>query len=257
MRVLAFPFLLFGCHVLQAQESTTVQLKTATGHPMQYYISLPEGWTAAKKWPVLVSCEAAEKEFRANAERFVQARKHLPFIIVVPLITTNGNYGSHDPKIYPYSKATWDLIDKVSTCTFDLEGLDAVLYDVQNQYSGDPNVFLTGFEAGTHLVWAYTFRHPERLQAVAVVGGNYINRCIQPEVFSTNATRKNLPIRSFFGAQDSLFGKHSRLYYQFENARKQGQEHGFTNITETEIPGKGHMPLPEEVVGYFRGVGGW
>ena len=45
------------------------QLKTASTHPIQYYLSLPEGWTAEKKWPVVVVIESADREFldAANA----------------------------------------------------------------------------------------------------------------------------------------------------------------------------------------------
>jgi hypothetical protein len=37
------------------------QLKTASSHPIQYYLSLPEGWTAGKRWPVVVVIESAER----------------------------------------------------------------------------------------------------------------------------------------------------------------------------------------------------
>jgi hypothetical protein len=39
------------------------QLKTASSHPIQYYVSLPEGWTSGKKWPVVVVIESADREF--------------------------------------------------------------------------------------------------------------------------------------------------------------------------------------------------
>ena len=92
---------------------------TATGHPMQYWISLPTGWHPGGSWPVMVALEAAEKQYQANAERFVKARGNRPFIIVVPYIVTNGNQGLRDPEIFPYSPATWDTIDRVTGCRFD------------------------------------------------------------------------------------------------------------------------------------------
>jgi hypothetical protein len=41
-----------------------IELKTATTHPLQYYLSLPEAWTTAKKWPVVVAIESANGSSR-------------------------------------------------------------------------------------------------------------------------------------------------------------------------------------------------
>ena len=40
-----------NCALAQTGTSEIV-LKTALHHPIQYYLSLPEGWTPAKKWPL-------------------------------------------------------------------------------------------------------------------------------------------------------------------------------------------------------------
>ena len=55
------------------------ELKKAAHHPMQYYISLPANWSAKSKWPVVIALEDAEKQFSKNAERFMTARKDMPF----------------------------------------------------------------------------------------------------------------------------------------------------------------------------------
>jgi hypothetical protein len=46
-----------------AKGSERPQLKTASSHPIQYYLSLPDGWTAGKKWPVVVVIESPDREF--------------------------------------------------------------------------------------------------------------------------------------------------------------------------------------------------
>src|SRR5690242_9044419 len=81
--------------ILAAQPRTDegLQLKTLDGHPMQYFVSLPKGWTPSKKWPVVLVLEAAEKEYKINAHRFIDARGDMPFIIVAPIHTNNGNQG--------------------------------------------------------------------------------------------------------------------------------------------------------------------
>lgn len=238
-----------------AAERDEPALKTASRHPMQYYLSLPHGFAPGKKWPVVVVVEAAEKEFRENARRFVKARGDLPFIIVAPIIVTNGNSGRRDPSIYPYSPATWDAIDRAGNCAFDLEGLAQVLADVEKSYGGESKVFLTGFEAGAHLVWAMTFRAPERLRAAAPVAGNYIGRCMDdPTQFSSDPSRKRLPVRGFFGRDDERFGPASAIYGQWKTARDLAAAHGYENVSETIVPGKGHVPLPDEVLAFFASL---
>jgi len=72
-----------------AQPIDSLELKTAEHHPMKYYLSLPGNWSLKEKWPIVIVIEAAEKEFKKNAERFIQARQIMPFIIIAPFITTN------------------------------------------------------------------------------------------------------------------------------------------------------------------------
>ena len=224
---------------------------TASGHPMQYWISLPTGWRQGGSWPVVVALEAAEKDYRANAERFVAARGDRPFIIVVPYIVTNGNQGLRDPQIFPYTPATWDTIDRVTGCRFDAEGLAQVLADVQRLFQGRERCYLTGFEAGTHLLWSYTFQHPEQLAAVAPVAGNYRGRCVTPEIFSTHTARASLPIRGFAGSLDPGFGPGGQVYGQYLEAKSLAREHGFLVLSDEVVPGKDHRPLPAEVLAWF------
>lgn len=234
-----------------AQSSAELSLKTATAHPMQYYISLPEKWTPSKKWPVVVVVEAAEKEFRLNAERFAEAGKHLPFVIVAPVIVSNGNHGKRDPDVYPYSKEVWDRIDREGECSFDMEGLQAVLADVKKQYNTEDKICISGFEAGAHLVWAMIFNHPEQLKAAMPVAGNYRGRCVEEKNISTDPSRTNLPVKGLYGEQDSSFGKKSMLFSQWQEAKQLAIKHGYNNISEQEVKGKGHVPMPMEVLNWF------
>ena len=235
-------------------QSTKPELKKALHHPMQYYISLPNNWSVKTKWPIVIALEEAEKQFEKNAERFMTARKDMPFIIVVPLITTNGQQGHRDPTVYPYSKAVWDTIDKVSICQFDLEGLQNIINDIKEKYSGSDKVFITGFEAGTHLLWASLFQHPEWLYAAAPVAGNYRGRCMESNAFSADNSKAQLPIKNFTGSDDKDFGPGGRIYGQYLEAKNLALAHGYKNISETSVPGKAHVPLPESVLDYFYTV---
>src|SRR4051812_43535721 len=112
-KIFAFAFLLTG---LIAAAQSTIDLRTASHHPIQYYVSLPANWSKSSTWPVVIVLEDADKKFKLNAQRFVEARKDMPFIIVAPFITTNGTQGHKDSTVYPYSRSVWDTIDKISIC---------------------------------------------------------------------------------------------------------------------------------------------
>ncbi len=244
--------LLAGTHSALAE--TTLLQRTASRHPMQYFVSLPDNWRADKTWPIVVAVEAAEKEFRENVKRFAEARRDLPFIIVTPINVTNGNAGQRDPAVYPYSVATWDAIARDGICRFDLDGLMNVLQDVKRDFHGEERVYLTGFEAGAHLVWAMTFRHPEQLAAAAPIAGNYRGRCMEDGNFSSDPARNKLPIHAMQGQLDTSWGPSSGGYAQWLDARKLAQAHGYADISETVVPGKAHVPMPEEVLGYFASL---
>lgn len=249
-------FSILLCTRMAGQQQDNLQMKKAPGTPMQYFLSLPLGWQAgsAKKWPVVVVFEAAEKEYKKNAERFTEARGAMPFIIVAPFITTNGQQGLRDPAVYPYTQAVWDSIEKMTTCRFDIDGIRQVIKDVQQQYGGSEKVYMTGFEAGTHLLWALLFQHPELLYAAAPVAGNYRERCMENGNFSSDPSRVGLPVKNFTGAQDTIFSGKGNLHNQYELAKKQAMAHGFRNFSEEVIPGKGHVPMPAEVLNYFFGL---
>jgi len=253
-KIFAITFLFVLKITSASGQLSKLELKKANHHLMQYYISLPSNWSPDRKWPVVIAIEDAGKQFKKNAERFIGARKDMPFIIVVPFITTNGQQGHKDSTIYPYSKAVWDTIDKISICKFDIDGLQSIINDVKANFSGSEKVFITGFEAGTHLLWSMIFQHPELLYAAAPVAGNYRGRCMENNSFSNDNSRVQLPINNFTGSDDNGFGVKGTYYDQYLEAKNQAIAHGFKNISETTVAGKGHVSLPDQVLGYFNKV---
>ena len=130
--------LTFLCCCLLALASTTLvhaseppQLKTASSHPIQYYLSLPEGWVAGKKWPVVVVIDSAEREFLQAATAFAQARGPRPFILVTPLVVTNGGTRYRSVPTYHYSDPVWGRIDS-GPFNFDSDGIAAIMQEVRN-----------------------------------------------------------------------------------------------------------------------------
>lgn len=63
-----------------ADASKRIVERTATVHPIHYFVSLPSGWSSQRTWPVIVVIADAEREFRKTAESFADARGSLPFV---------------------------------------------------------------------------------------------------------------------------------------------------------------------------------
>jgi dienelactone hydrolase len=231
-----------------ARSQTDVQLKTASTHPMQFYLSLPQGWTASRKWPVVVAIESANRQFQQTAEAFAHARGAMPFIVVTPLVLTNGGPGYRQVPTYHYSAAVWDQAEQVGRCRFDAEGIAAVAADVRKLYGGEDRYFLTGWEAGGHTVWAMLFRHPEVLRAVALSGPNYQGRCLE-DGFSSSPARTELPVRIFTGGAPNRY-----IVAQSAEAKTAAEAHGYGNVSQAALPEKPHGPLADEVLAYFTNL---
>jgi len=66
--------------------SPAILERTTTAHPMHYFVSLPSGWSAERRWPVLIVLPDAFREFEATTKEFSEARGSRPFLIVVPMV---------------------------------------------------------------------------------------------------------------------------------------------------------------------------
>jgi poly(3-hydroxybutyrate) depolymerase len=240
-----------GALIASGFASDAQELKTATSHPIEYYVSLPKGWNEGRTWPVVMIIEAAEREFLKTLKVFENARGDRPFILIAPLVTTNGGANYRQAGTYHYSEETWARVQE-NRCGFDMDGIAAVAADVRKLYHGDSRYFLTGWEAGGHTVWAVLFGHPEEVRAAAPAVTNYAARCME-RGFSNSPVRVNLPVRVFQvdTERDKAPGRY--VYTQSQEAMKTAREHGFRNVTESVAAGKPHGPLADEVLEYFAG----
>lgn len=238
--------LVLFCLAAAAGNAQTVELKKASTHPMQYYLSLPEGWAAGQRYPVVVAIESANRDFQGNAQIFARARGKMPFVIVVPMVVTNGGAAYRSVATYRYGAAEWAEIDRVGDFHFDEAGIAAVIADVKRLYGGEDRYFLTGWEAGGHTVWALLFQRPERLRAVAPVSTNYAGRWMSPQEFSAAPERAHLPVKVFLaGGLPSTF-----LSKQTAAAMDLARQHGYGNVSLATVE-KPHGPLADEAMQYF------
>ena len=249
-----FGFLLLAPAALALGGEPGVALRTASTHPMKFHVALPEGWVAGKTWPVLVVIPDAAREFEANLAAFVKARGSLPYVLVAPHVVTSGGANYRLADSYRYSEADWKRVATDGDWRFDDDGIAALLTDVTRLYGGDGKVFLTGWEAGGHTVWAYTFRHPERLRASAPVSPNYQGRWLDEGAFSRSDARRSLPVKVLFCDRTSVPKGWDFFFAQSKAALTAAEAHGFGNASLAEVPGKPHGPLADDVVAFFESV---
>jgi hypothetical protein len=244
-------FVLISAWSIQAHASDAPQLKTASTHPMQYYLSLPDGWVAGKKWPIVIVIDSAERDFLQAATAFASARKQRPFILVTPLVVTNGGANARSVTTYQYSDQVWDRIQNSGPFVFDMDGITAIMQDVTKQYGGDNKYFITGLEAAGHTIWGILFNRPEVVRGAALVCPNYLGRWVDEAHISPAAERSGLPIRNLIGTNDSLCAPGNPIYTQMQKAISVAEAHGYKNVSLTRVEGKGHERLAEEVLAYF------
>jgi dienelactone hydrolase len=231
-----------------------VSLETASAHPMQYYLSLPNAWSEHTRWPVVIVIESANRQFESTAERFAEARRGMPFIIAAPLVVTNGGAGYRQVPTYRYADSVWAEVERAGGCTFDVDGIAAVASDIRKRYGGEDRYFLTGWEAGGHTVWALLFHHPDNVRAVAATSTNYAGRCLEDGAFSSAPVRTDLPVHLLGGALDPGWKPGQPLFEQSQRAKQTAEQHGFRNLSEQIVPGKGHEPLADAVLEYFYSI---
>jgi hypothetical protein len=198
--------------------------------------------------------DSAEREFLQAATAFAQARGSRPFILVTPLVVTNGGAGFRSVPTYHYSNEVWDRIQSAGPFKFDMDGLNAIMQDVVKDYRGEDKFFLTGLEAAGHTIWGVLFNHPEVVRAAVLVCPNYAGRWIDEAHISNAPERVDLPIRNFVGALDTLCSEGSPIHTQMMRAVTMAGEHGYKNVALVRINGKGHERLAGEVLDYFSSL---
>jgi poly(3-hydroxybutyrate) depolymerase len=243
---------------------TPPEHRTAEAHPIQYFVSLPAGWTKDRSWPVVVSIPGSGKEFEQNAKDFAaeRDRKQYPFITVTPMFVTNGGRDQRNSARYSYSSEVWDRVAKQGYCQFDFDAFRALVADVAKNFNGETRVFMTGFSGGGQFAIAKAFLHPDDLRAAAIAASNYNGRCITvpteapsdtlpPQTFPTGAEHLALPIR-FFNGTDDPFNKY--LLPQRDTAMGVAKSHGFQNVSSEMIGGAVHQPMVRQALAYFASL---
>lgn len=203
-----------------AEPSPAAELKKARDVPVEYYVSLPKGWSADKTWPIVVALDGSGHKFPACFDNFKRARGERPFIVVVPCVSSNGK----DPA--------------------DCKAVIKIAEEVARDHAGRPKFFVTGFSAGGHVAWQLVFNHPELIAGAAPCASNFNERGI--DEVSKSDTRIKLPIHGFNGGKDLPV-----INAQWDRAETFAKKHGYENLKHTTIETAGHSPFAAEVMEFF------
>jgi predicted esterase len=182
-------------------------LKTASGHPIRYYLSLPPAYRPGRRWPVLVCADCAGSNFRSLAEHFRKERGRLPCLLVVPCTFSNTNAitGAMRAKyrrLYPD-----DLIDHVRgpSCAdldWDEAGLLAILRDLHRDYDTEERFYITGFSGGGLLAYRMIFKHPDLLAGAAPECANFFHPEYRSLKGRFSPADLNFPVHLIQGEED-------------------------------------------------------
>src|SRR6266550_7507956 len=123
--------------------------------------------------------------------------------------------------------------------------------DVRRLYHTDSKIFLTGWEAGGHVVIPQLLRHPQRIRAVAVVTPNFLGRCVTPAARKLTDAESQIPVRVFRGDKDPAWTSISPLFTQSARFDSLARTRGFRNVSDSLIRNRGHGALAPDVVDYF------
>lgn len=229
--------------------SPAIEQRTVTGHALQYLVSLPQGWTAAKQWPAVVVIDSARREPREAIAEFIAARGEAPWILISPFVVTNGGARFREVPTYPYAAAAWAEVDRQGQFAFDEAGIAAMLADARKQFAAEERAWITGWEAAGHTIFALLFQHPDWFRGAAIATPNYAGRWLDGARFSTWPGRTSLPVRILI-ADDKLVAV---LAPQIDRAIATARQHGFANVSTERVP-KPHGSLAPEVLKFFATI---
>ncbi len=232
---------------------TRFVVRKASKHDLQYYLALPKGWSADRKWPIVVLVDGRGCDWLSNANAFLKERRDRPFILVAPQCFSNTDYP--DAKKYTYTPEQVKAFGDGDRIAFDETGILAAIHDVRTEFSGSDRFFMTGFSGGGLITWRFIFHHPEKLAAAAPACPNFYHSRVMTKdgqfgdkVLSTAAERATLPVTVFQGEKDKYL---DILTPQWEQASALAARMGWAAVTRRMIPELGHNSCAKPVLDFF------
>jgi predicted peptidase len=199
----------------------------------KYQVSLPEGWTREKAWPVIlylhgggeVGTDGVLPTQVGVGPRVFAHRADVPYVVVYPQCPRG--------RFWAQRGVEQELLE--------------ILDEAMREYSGDPKrVILTGNSMGGYGTWIIGARYPERFAAlVPICGGVRMPFGVtpppgsyaaaeNPEAALARDLRNRVPVWAFHGASDG--------FVSVDNTRRlvAAVRAAGGDVKYTEYPGVGH-----------------
>jgi len=227
-----------------------VVLKTASTHPLRYFLSLPKGYERrpGKKWPVFLYVDGSGSLFEEGAKAWRDNRGKLGMIIVAPCTFSNTGRVQGDEAMARYRKWYSDAaIEEGSKkrLEFDEEGLLAVIKDLEKNYDAESRIYMTGFSGGGTPTYMMIWKHPDLLAAAAPVCA-VSGRGAPEQSSKATADDKSFPIHIITGEQDPrMIPGSDAMAESLKNA-------GYADVKRTTVPGMGHKSAIPQVIATFK-----
>lgn len=200
------------------------------GTILPYRIYLPEGYTAEKKYPLVLFLHGAGERGSTNTaqlnnsdkdffDRMLGAdRKDYPAIIVAPQCPANEQWVDT-----PWANGCYQM-DTVAKSN-EMQAVEELLAELQEVYSVNKNrLYAVGFSMGAFGVWDLIMRNPDLISAAVPISG-----AGDPQ----QAERiKDVPIWCFHGADDPTVPCETSTPVMADALKAAGSE----NIRYTEYP---------------------
>lgn len=226
-----------GCVVPQSQHvagRTGETTEPVTGR--DYYVYLPVGYTATRKYPLVVSIHGM-KPFDNAFPQLQTWRKICDdngWIAIAPQLKSPDMLNQ-----FPFRRVD-------STILSDEALIVSAVQDAAARYSVDTRyVMLTGWSSGGYLIHYSAARHPELFTVVAPQGSNF-SEDIMPQ-YLTDAARE-MPVYIYHGSFDLPM-----VVKDCNNAAQWYLRHGYKTVKMDEAPG-GHERHPELAARFFQTI---
>jgi poly(3-hydroxybutyrate) depolymerase len=204
------------------------------GHPLRFLLSLPKGWRADQKWPVVVAVTGSNGNFPTLANGYHGVHETMPFIVIVPATVSSTSPEKITTSRFPhYTEAEcqhWAEASDLDKLRYDMDGLQQILAAVRAHLGGEEKIHLSGFSKGGTLAWQMAFLHGDQLHMMFPVCAVYKEQAQAAVPIDRPLTNPSLPIYAFQGKNDGYL---DGLNESWERASAFACQQGFTNVTRT------------------------
>ncbi len=224
---------------------TGVIVRGLAGNAMRYHLSLPNGWSRDRVWPVVLAITGSNANFGVLAEGYRQARGPLPFICLTP--TTVSSTANHSLVAKNFPHLTAEELSRLTAMSaadrlaWDVAGVLRAIDDVHRHFAGESQVYLSGFSKGGHLAWHLAFAEASRLHMVypsCAVFDPKVDVPAGPQIL-------RVPILAFQGQADHL--RQDTLEPCWDAALRLALARGYAEVPRL-ITFRGHSWHHEEIL---------